>query len=407
MITGEIYVPDPKFEVDRLLVVEHALGEGGLIDAHLDWVDVSASPSSTISDKDYGYVPQRFAGDSKGLRPGREPVEFQSLATATLGMDYDVAYSALVDRINEVDSGWFEFLAESGLISPEEAVAMKKSAEHAYKVDILTEDNLPAYVVKLLGTVQASALKEGVSLPAAEEWTRGIWTAEEGNHLLSMNEYGNITSILKSLEHSAGRNSQLRAGIEVVLDHTIKLYAYVAWQELSTNYAHARKGKLFGPVGHDLLVRIGKDEARHHDLYQGVLRELFIHFPEDTIRTLNSMFRFPGLDMPGSKGIPDFSRRGVRMHGSAVFGLEHAFKAARSVIQKLGILDENKDIQGLSTQGQIALQELRARFKVPAEPRKRAAQFVLGKTASIADISKARREYSKNMDLPMRTIEAA
>ena len=407
MVTGELFVPNPKLEADRLLVVENALGEGGLIDAHINWVESSQAPSSKVSDSEYGYLPQRFLGDNTGLRPGREPVEFQSLATDTLGLDYDVKYSVLVDRVNEVERGWFDFLVEIEMLSPDEAKVMQKSAEDAYRLDTLTEDNLPAYVSLLLGNFQALAASKGVKMPATEEWSCGIWTAEEGGHMLSMNEYGNITAIIKSLEHSAGRNSQLRAGIEVVLDHVIKLYAYVSWQELSTNYAHARKGKLFGPVGHDLLVRIGKDEAKHHDLYQGVLEQLYKHFPDDTVRTLNTLFRFPGLEMPGSKGIPDFLRRGVRMHGTGVFGLEHAYRAARSVVQKLGILDANKDVIELSPEGQIALTELRERFKLPAVPRKRASKFVLGKTASIADLSQARRQYSVKMGLPAKNSYAA
>lgn len=407
MSKGELFVPNPKFEADRLLVVEHALGEGGLIDKHLSWVEAKDSPSAEVSDRDYGYLPQRFGGDNTGLRPSHEPVDFRARATDTLGLDYDVAYPELVDRVNEVDSSWFKHLVDVELISPDQGIAMLKAANQAYCLDTLTEDNLPAYVAILFGSYHALAKSKGIKIPASEEWARGIWTGEENGHMLSMNEYGNITEILSSKEHAAGRNSQLRAGTEIELKHVIQLYAYVAWQELSTNYAHARKGKLFGPVGHDLLIRIGQDEARHHNLYQGALEALYIAFPDDVIRTLDAMFRFPGLEMPGNKGISDFARRGVRMHGSGIFGLEHAYKAARSVVQKLGILDRNKEVDGLGPEGVLAREELRERFQSPPAPRKRTAKFVIGQTLTIADISKARRDYADKTGLPARRYEAA
>lgn len=408
MTNGEIFIPNPEHEAERLLVVEHALGEGGLIDRHLGWVGTHESPSAAISDTDYGYVPPRFGGDNCGMRPSREPVEFQSLATTTLGLPYDTEYSILVDRVNEVDSGWYAFLEETGLLSYEQVNAMRVAGQGAYRFDTLTEDNLPAYIALLLGKFQAEALAKGVRMPATDEWSTGIWGGEEYGHVLTMNEYGNITGILKSLEHSAGRTSQLRAGIEIALEHVIKVYAYVSWQELSTNYAHVRKAKLFGPVGHALLVRIGQDEAKHHDLYQGVLEQLFVHFPDDTIRTLNSLFRFPGLDMPGKKGIPDFNRRGVRMHNSGIFRPEDVFRAAQSVVKKLGILDENKAIESISTEGHIALRDLRDRFSSSLNDRRRLGKFVLGAQGStIADLSGFRRTYSKQMGLPQKRTDAA
>lgn len=398
MSEAEPFVPDPCLEAGKLLVVEHALGEDGIIDRHLRWVETPDAPSSRLSDREYGFLPLRFDGETKGYRPSREPIDFQELVTNSLGLPYDEDYTGLVGRIREVETGWFDYVVSVELLDEDRALAMQEAAEVAYKLDTLTEDNLPAYVAFLLGDFKAHAEKAGVKIPVTEEWTRGIWTAEEDAHKLSMNEYGKITGITNTPEHVAGRNSQLRAGTEISLEHVIQLFAYTAWQELSTNIAHTRNGKLFGPIGNQLLDRIGADEARHHLVYQKVLQQLYLEFPEDTIRTLHSVLMKPF--MPGKKGIPNFIRKSAKINGSAIFGIEQGYQAAQSVLKKLGLLDENKDVMGLSNKAVNDRAELRATYQqdAPAK-RKKTAKFVLDETLTSEQLSDARKAYSSEMGL--------
>ena len=371
-----------------------------MIDNHLRWVETLNAPSADIRDADYGFLPHRFDGDSKGYRPGREPIDFQDLATKSLGLPYDGDYTELAKRIRDVETGWFDYVATVDLVGVDEdgAQAMANAAQDAYRLDTLTEDNLPAYVSLLLGDAKALAAKQGVKIPALEEWSRGIWTAEENAHMLSMNEYGKITGITNSPEHVAGRNSQLRSGTEILLEHVIQLFAYTAWQELSTNIAHTRDGKLFGPIGGLLLDHIGKDEARHHLVYQSVLQSLYQEFPDDTIRTLHTVLMQPF--MPGKKGIPNFLRKSVRIHGTAIFGIEQAYQASQKVLQKLGLLDEAKDVVGLSQEAVQARAELRDAYKRETPPqRSRTSKFILDKTVTAKQLSQVRKAYAAEIGL--------
>lgn len=395
------FKPDPNLELQKLITAEEALGDGGIIDRHLKWSDREASDSADISDVDYGYQPKSFTTGSAGKRPKLEPLDFTAIATETLGLPYDTPHHELSERVNEVDSGWFEFLVKEEVCSPEQVRALGSAATRAYLLDTLTEDNLPAYVSTALGGFEARAERYGEEIPALQEWSRGIWTAEEGAHGIGMNQYGMMMNMLNSREHQAGRTSQLRSGMEIPFDHVSQLFSYVSWQELSTNYAHKRNGALLGPVGSRLLARVAKDEARHHVVYQGVVERLSEAYPEDTIRTLHATLMKP--DMPGKRGIPNFTRRALKIHGSGIFGLEQADDAARSIMKKLNLYDEVA--VNLSDDAQRELQELRERYpKDELEPRKRRGEFVLGQTVTIQELASARRDYEKAAGIEQRKL---
>jgi hypothetical protein len=409
MSSGEQFVPDLRQEKERLVVVEHALGEGGLIDNHLRWKDRGVTPSAELNDRQYGYFPQRFDtcqdAPRADQRPSREPVDFQYLATEVLGEPYDADYRHLVERIIAVDSGWYDYLLENGVLNSRQARAMRDAGDRAYRLDAQTEDNLPAYTSTILGGFVALATRHGLGIPATEEWARGIWTAEEDGHKLSMNEYGKITGITATPLHTAGRTSQLRSGMEIKNRHTIQLYAYVDWQEQSARLAHDRNADLFGPVGYALQERIGQDESRHHYLYHAIIRALYDHadgcFRDDVIQTLRSVLMEPA--MPGSKGIPNYDITSAKIHNSGIFGLEHVHQAARMILKKLNLLDEDATPAGLSDAAHAALGELRAKYgpELP-EIRRRHGRFVLGQTVTGRQLAAARRDYAERIGLPAR-----
>jgi hypothetical protein len=363
-------------------------------------VATGLSPSADVSDKAYGYLPQRFDGLTVAgqQRPSREPVDFQTVATNVLDYPYDIAYTKLVKNIRTIEAGWLNHVVRADVLNTRQAEKMRESADRAYRLDTLTEDNLPAYVATILGGFLAMAKKHGLSVPAVEEWSRGIWPAEEGGHLLSMNELGKILGITTSPEHVAGRTSQLRSGIEVGLDHVVQLFMYVAWQEQSTHLAHRRNAALYGPVASELLMNIAMDESRHHHVYFKVVEALLKEFPDDVVRTAHSVLLSP--EMPGSKGIPMFDINAAKIDRSAIFGVEQAYDAVRMLLKKLGLLDDSKRIAGLSPEGELALQELRAQYKSETiATRPRQVGFILDQTVSIRELAAARRDYSAIMGL--------
>ncbi len=397
------YTPNPRYEVDKLMIAEEALGAGGLIDAHLKWVNKDESPSANIDQRTYGYQPQAFTVEDPSLRPKLEPIDYLQVASDTLGVPYDTPYHELSKRVGELESGWLWFVVRSGALSEAEATEMSKASTNAFLLDTLTEDNLPIYTATNFGGFQALADKHGKELPAVDEWGRGIWTSEEGAHGNAMNQYGLMTDMLNNPEHVAGRNSQLRAGMEVELQNVSQLFAYVAWQELSTNYAHKRNGALLGPIGARVLSRIAKDEARHHVVYNGVVKRFYEEFPGDTIMTLNSELMDPV--MPGLKGIPGFKRRALKIHGSGIFSIGQKDEAVRSIMKKLSLYDDDAN-RGLSGEEFTALSELRERYPLePQEEIKRSStRFVLGKTITIAELAELRRDYEKSVGIDPRAV---
>lgn len=391
---SEEFIPNPDLEAERLLAVEHALGEGGLIEKHLRFVATAESPSAEVSDQDYGYVPL----DKKNMRPSNEPIDLRSVATELLGEPYDVPYAELASRINTIDSGWLDYIVEVDLVDAVGAKELKTAADEAYALDTNTEDNLPAYVVGTYGRSMYLAKQLGLELPHTKEWSRGIWPADEDGHLLTMNSYGDIEGILATRAHAAARTSQLRSGMEHEATNTIKIYAYTAWQELATFIAHSRNGHLFGPVGNAILGEVAADESRHHFVFMNILKELYNRFPEDTIRTVHSVL-MPPLLMPGTAGIPNYKKRAVKIHHSGIFGIEQSYEAARSVLKKLGIFDESKTPEMKSSEAVAALNELRETYQAEEVEHRHRGNFVLGQTVKIEDLRALRKQYAQKIGL--------
>lgn len=333
-----------------------------------------------------------------------------------MGLDCDVSPPELTARIYEVETGWWSFLrgatnADAGkeddpggkLFTKEEISSMEATAKLTFRLDTLTEDNLPAYVDVVFSSLREYASRMGVEIPALEEWGRGIWPAEENAHKMAMNFYGRDTGLTTSLEHAAGVNSQLRAGMEQAFEHVIRLFAYVSWQEMSTNYAHKRNGHNFGLLGYRLQAKTAGDEARHHDVYQSVLGALFDAAPGLTISILKELFEEP--HMPGRAGIPDYRKKTTAIAKAAIFDKYQGMKAAKVVLNKLGIFDADKmeDLRGrlgskelaeldwlIDEYGDIGIQKFNTR-----------AKYVLGRTATAEQLARLRTAYRKSHGLPV------
>lgn len=393
MEIAEKYIPSDGQESDRILIIEHALAEGGLIDRHMKWVETGKSPTAELSDKEYGYLPLRFnipeGEEQSSMRPSREAINFRTIATSVLELPRDTPDHMLSKKVNDSDKGWFRFLVSTQLLTEEEVQAMEIAANGAFTLDMLTEDNLTAYV-RPLDRIMVRAKQLGLHVPAIEEWMIGNWPNEEDGHKLGMNEYGQKMDIISDLAHAAGRSSQLRAGIDIDPKHVTEFFAYVAWQELSTYFAHRRNGALYGPVGNELLSDISADESRHHVLYFDSLKALMVMYPEVVVRTLHSVLKNPY--MPGMRGIPLFKERAAAIDRSAQFGREHSAEAARTVLKKLNLLNPDYDDSVLSDEGKMALAELRDKY-LELKTYKSKGLFILDKTLTVVQLSTARKEY--------------
>lgn len=412
-----------------------------LIDRHLGWVPRHDSPSATIDDEDYGTMPVHFntAGTAKlegpysldYLRPKREPVHFEELAGRVLGIDPDSP--SFENRIRQVDghfdlvravdlstgqytglsdvektNGWYAHLKRGGMTETE-LLAMKSISEDSFRLNTLTEDNLPSYVLETMLAVKEAADKFGIPVPALDEWFRGIWPREENAHLISMNAYGQIRRITTSAEHAAGRNSQLLTGSAAKPGDIIKVFCYTPRQEYSTKLAHQRDGFLMGPVGYLLTQEISIDETRHEDVYSSVLKSL-LEVPELASIVVSSLRgAYEKFIMPGGEGIPRFAERAISFDNAHIYGRVEDRKAAKHVLKKIGLFKTNEagefiDPPGLTLEAQEDLAWLRKKFRKDPEhlitSSVRAREFVLGHTITLDQLRTERRKYAESIGLP-------
>jgi hypothetical protein len=413
-----------------IVVIENTLAP--LIDRHLAWVPLDESASAKISDQDYGTMPAKFNDiliDSPiSIRPKREPVHFEKIASTVLGIDPNSpnfenrvrqvdGHSDLAEAVDirfgnttgsasqEKTNGWYSYLLRNGMSLPE-VRRMKEVSEDAYRLNTLTEDNLPSYVLETMFAVRTAAKELGVVVPALEEWFRGIWPREEDAHKISMNAYGQIRKITTSELHSAGRNSQLLTGSTERPEGVIEVFCYTPRQEFATKLAHHRDGMLMGPVGYQLTKEISQDETRHEDVYTNVLKAL-LNEPQlasIVVKTLAASYR--NFFMPGQDGIPKFFEHSRDFNEAKIYGLYEDFIAAKHVLRKLGLFDkdENKSYinpAGLDEKAMEDVHWLRKKFdkdRVPVYP-STSALFVLGKTITVEELRKVRRDYMKEMGL--------
>lgn len=410
-----------------------------LIDRHNGWIPRNESPSASLNDETYGTMPKKIDDELNfpgpfSLRPKREPIHFERLAGAVLGIDPDSP--SFENRVRQVDGhfdlaiatsetpreytgsprveqtdGWYSFLLRSGL-SKESVTAMKRVSEEAYVLNTNTEDNLPSYVLETMGAVKAAADKLGIKVPALEEWFRGIWPREENGHLISMNAYGQIRRLTTSEIAAASRNSQLLTGSTAKPGNVINVFCYTPRQEYSTKLAHSRDGLLMGPVGYELTREISIDEARHEQLYTGVLKAL-LQVPELSsivIKSLAASYR--NFFMPGQDGIPEFTDKAKSLNEAKIYGLFEDFVSAKHVLRKLDLFEKRRDDAGtvvggyidpagLDAEAQAELEWLRKKFdkdRQPVFPRTTAA-FVLGQTITEKELRQLRKQYT-NERLP-------
>ena len=395
------YVPTPREEIAHLEVIEAVAGP--LIDVHLKWVEQDESPMKDLNFREYGYLPQRYTDKAKALenpRPNREPIDSIDIMTKVLGLDYDTEFWKLAQKVDEVDNGWYDYLLDKQVMSPELIKAMREISEKAFRTDGLTEDNLSIYIATILGGFEARANRWGLQIPGSIEWSKGIWGADEFGHLDAMNDYGKIRGITSSRKHRAGRNSQLRAGMEAQFGHPIALNGYVGWQEPSTNISHENDASLFGPVGAAILYDISANEAQHGFFYEKVTAELVKYFADQVIRTMYDLYVAQDPFMPGSKGSPEFITNGAFISAAGIFDKELSYGTLRKFFIRTGIFTD-KEIPELSDTGIFALAALREKYdKEFIKPRGKAGRFVLEQTITKSQLRELRAAYSTGIGLP-------
>lgn len=165
----------------------------------------------------------------------------------------------------------------------------------ALVVNLLTEDNLPAYHLALWRTFGDRGVWG--------EWLR-LWTAEEGRHAIALRDYVSTAGLVDVFELERLRMAHVRCAFEpAFVPQMLDGLVYLTIQELATRIAHRNTGELIGePTAETLMTRISMDENLHHVFYRDLVTAAFDFAPSATMAAVArqvTSFVMPGWEIPG------------------------------------------------------------------------------------------------------------
>jgi acyl-[acyl-carrier-protein] desaturase len=203
----------------------------------------------------------------------------------------------LLARHVAVAKEWFphELVPWARAAAPDEpAAALPDGVRSALVVNLLTEDNLPFYVV---------ALHERLGHDGPwGTWIRR-WTAEEMRHAMVIRDYLSVTRAvdLRALERA--RLDHVATASTPTAPSAAGALVYVTLQELATRIAHGNTGRaLDDPAGRAIMTRVAADENLHHLFYRDLVAAALDIDPAGTVFAIEAQarhFTMPGASIPG------------------------------------------------------------------------------------------------------------
>ncbi|HZI97023.1 MAG TPA: acyl-ACP desaturase [Actinomycetales bacterium] len=217
-------------------------------------------------------------------------------------------------------------------------------AKTAMIVNLLTEDNLPAYHRE----ISERFTRDG----AWGEWV-GRWTAEEGRHGVALRDYLVVTRGVDPVKLEQLRMIHMTAGYDSGEKSMLRTVAYVSFQELATRVSHRNTGKATGcPIAEQLLQRIALDENLHMVFYRNLVAAAFDREPDATMEAIRD--EVIGFEMPGA-GMPDFARNSMTIAKAGIYDLRlHHDEVVMPVLRYWKVFDRGD----LGPRGELARNEL-------------------------------------------------
>ena len=230
----------------------------------------------------------------------------------------DVRLIAATERHLSVAREWFPHdyvpwsrgLDFDGAPYDESQSDLPPAVRAAVQLNLLTEDNLPAY---------HQALNRAFG--EADTWRTWVnrWTAEEGRHAIALRDYLTVTRSVDPVVLERDRMATVQTGFRADDKDALRTLAYVSFQELATRVSHRNTGRMSGdPALERLLARIATDENLHmvfyRDLVAGVL-------DVDPARAMTAIaVELEVFAMPGSQ-TPGFRRRAAAVARAGIYDL--------------------------------------------------------------------------------------
>jgi acyl-[acyl-carrier-protein] desaturase len=232
-------------------------------------------------------------------------------------------------------------------------------ARTALVVNLLTEDNLPAYHREIATRFGRDA--------AWGQWV-GRWTAEEGRHGIALRDYLVVTRGVDPVALERARMDQMTAGYDSGDKTPLQTVAYVSFQELATRVSHRNTGRAAGcPLAEQLLSRIATDENLHMVFYRNIMGAALDISPDDAMEAIRD--EVLAFAMPGN-GMTDFARSSVIIAKAGIYDLRlHHDEVLMPVLRHWRVFDRDD----FGPRGEKAREELAAFM---AELDVRATKFV-------------------------------
>jgi acyl-[acyl-carrier-protein] desaturase len=199
----------------------------------------------------------------------------------------------------------------------------------AVQLNLLTEDNLPAYHREL-----------NRAFGDDEPWRTWVdrWTAEEGRHAIALRDYLTVTRSVDPVVLERERMATMSTGFRAVDKDMLRTLAYVSFQELATRVSHRNTGRLSGDEGLErLLARIATDENLHMVFYRDLVAAALEADPAAMLTAIAS--ELETFAMPGASA-PQFRRRAAVVARAGIYDMKvHREDIVEPLLGYWGILD--------------------------------------------------------------------
>jgi len=217
-------------------------------------------------------------------------------------------------------------------------------ARTALEVNLLTEDNLPSYHREIERTFGLDG--------AWGTWVNR-WTAEEGRHAYCIRDYLLVTRGVDPEHLEQARMQVMQTGYNSEDKPTLRVLAYVSFQELATRISHRNTGKhTDDPIAERLLTRVATDENLHMVFYRNLVKAALEIAPGPTLRAVTD--EVVSFEMPGAI-IPGFTRKAAQIAKAGIYDLRiHHDDVIWPLLRHWQVFD----LEGLDAEGEQARTEL-------------------------------------------------
>jgi acyl-[acyl-carrier-protein] desaturase len=274
------------------------------------------------------------------------PAELMEVLETRLAVAIDRHLSVAKEWFPHEYVPWSEGSDFDGAPYDEAQSRLSPAVRAAVQLNLLTEDNLPAYHREL-----------NRAFGDDEPWRTWVdrWTAEEGRHAIALRDYLVVTRSVDPVVLERERMATMSTGFRAPDKTMLRTLAYVSLQELATRVSHRNTGKLSEDPGLDrLLARIATDENLHMVFYRDLIAAALEVEPAATLTAIAT--ELETFAMPGASA-PQFRRRAAVVARAGIYDMKvHREEIVEPLLRYWGVFE----LHGLDTAAEQARERIAA-----------------------------------------------